>query len=130
MTTAMKTQQQHQKFALRDEIRLAGLVDQLGDIAHRLVHGQILESRVDRQAEEQTEDANENAPEEKLVAVDAAGELNGGKIGKLEAGLAARFAFRLGRQRARGGDKSRGAEGREFAECSEDCRTTVGPGVV
>jgi hypothetical protein len=64
------------------------------------------------------------------MAVDAAGELNGGKIGELEAGFAARFAFGLGSQRAGGGDECRRAKARELAESVEDCRTTVGPGVV
>ena len=71
MTTAMNTPEQQQEFALREEIGLAGLVDQLGNFAHRAVHRQILQARVDDHAEDQAEDAKQNAQEQEFVAVDA-----------------------------------------------------------
>ena len=45
--------EQQDELALGDEVGLAGLVDQLGDLLHRLVHGQVLELLVDDQAEGQ-----------------------------------------------------------------------------
>ena len=49
------------ELALGDQVRLAGLVDQLGDLPHRLVHGQVLELAVDDEAEDQPEDADDEA---------------------------------------------------------------------
>src|SRR5262249_49180611 len=100
-----------------------------GNVPHRLVDGKVFETRVDDEPEEQAEDADEDAPQQERVAVYAAGELNRGKIGQLQAGLAARFACGLGGQSPSGGDQRRGAEGCELAESMKDCRTTVGPGV-
>ena len=40
----------------------------------------------------QSEDADQNAPEEQFVAVDAAEEMHGGEIGQLQIGFAAGFA--------------------------------------
>src|SRR5208282_1363209 len=54
---------QKKEFALRDEIGFAGLVNELGDLAHGAVHGQVLEASEDGQAEEQAEDTDENAEE-------------------------------------------------------------------
>ncbi len=62
------------ELALRDQIRLAGLVDQLGDLAHRLVHGHVLELRVDHDAEDQAERADDQAAHEQRVPVHAAEE--------------------------------------------------------
>src|SRR5215471_3239292 len=108
--------EQHQELALRQQIGLAGFVDELGNVAHRFVYGKIFETRVDDEPEEQAEDADKNAPEEELVAVHAPDELNRGKIGQLQAGFAARFAFGLGGQSPSSGDQCRGAEGCELAE--------------
>jgi hypothetical protein len=46
------------KFALRDQIGFAGFVDKLGNFAHRVMYGQIFQARVNRQAKEQTENAD------------------------------------------------------------------------
>src|SRR5262249_6026917 len=81
--------EQHEEFALRKKVSLAGFVDKLGDFAHGAMDGKIFEARVDHEAEEQAEDADKNAPKEKTVAVDAAGELDGGEIGEFQAGFAA-----------------------------------------
>ena len=55
--------QQEEEFALRDEVRLAGFVDQLGNFAHGAVHRQVLQAHVNRQAEDQSEDAKQDAPD-------------------------------------------------------------------
>ena len=59
----------------------------------------IFKTRVNREAEEQAENADQNAPQEKFVAINtsagAAEEMNRGKVGKFEASFAARFAFEL-----------------------------------
>ena len=43
------------ELALRDQVGLAGLVNQLGDLAHRAVHRQVLQLVEDDQAEEDAE---------------------------------------------------------------------------
>ena len=50
--------EQENELALRHQIRLAGLVDQFRDFAHRRVHRQIFRLREHHQAEEQPEDAD------------------------------------------------------------------------
>ena len=86
--------EQQQKFALRDEIRLASLVDQLGNFTHRAVHRQVFQPRVDGQSEKQAEDAEDDANREQLVAVNAE-ELNLRKIRQLQIGFAAGLRSRL-----------------------------------
>ncbi len=49
------------------EVGLAGLVDQLGDLAHRPVDRQVLELHVDHQAEEQAEHADDEAAQEQVA---------------------------------------------------------------
>ena len=63
--------QKDEEFALREEVGLAGLVDQLGNVAHGLVYGHAFEAAVDGQAEDQAEDAEDDAEEKQLVAVDS-----------------------------------------------------------
>src|SRR5690348_17623469 len=41
---------QEDELALRGQVGLAGLEDQLGDVAHRAVHGHVLELVVDRKS--------------------------------------------------------------------------------
>ncbi len=50
-----------QKLDLRNQIRFAGLVDQLGDLEHRFVYRQILELVIDDEAEQQTERDDDQA---------------------------------------------------------------------
>ena len=71
ITMAMNTHRKHQEFALRDQIGLAGFVDQLGDFPHRAVHRQILQLHENGHAKQQTEDADENAEQQQCVAVNA-----------------------------------------------------------
>ncbi len=82
--------EQHQELALGEEVGFAGFVDELGNVEHRAMHGQIFQSAVDDQAESQAENAEENAEEQQFVAVDAE-KRNGGEIRKLEGGFAAGF---------------------------------------
>ena len=56
--------EQQDEFALRLQIGLAGLVDQLRDLAHRAVHFELLELDVHDEAEEQAEDADDESVEE------------------------------------------------------------------
>ena len=63
--------EQHEELALREEVGFAGFVDEFGDVAHRAMHGQIFEAAIDDQAESKSEDAEEDAEQEQLVAVDA-----------------------------------------------------------
>ena len=88
MIAPMKSSRTQDELALRDQVRLAGLVDQLGDLEHRLVHGQVLQLPVDHQAEEQAEHADDEAAHEQRAAVHAQ-ELDRGEIGEDEARLAA-----------------------------------------
>ena len=63
--------QQQQEFALRHQVGLAGFIDQFGDLPHGAVHRQVLQPRVDDQAEEQAEDAEGNAGGQQPVPVHA-----------------------------------------------------------
>ena len=50
-----------EKLALCDQIRLAGLINQFGDFAHRAVHRKVLELKVDRESEQQAEDTEDES---------------------------------------------------------------------
>ena len=52
------------ELALRDQIRLAGLVNQLGDLAHRFVDGHALELPVEHEAEQKSERADDESAHE------------------------------------------------------------------
>ena len=49
------------ELALVLQIRLARLVDQLRDLAHRRVHRQVLETAIDHHSEQKTEHADDQA---------------------------------------------------------------------
>ena len=53
----------HEETALRDKIGLAGLVDKLGDIAHRLMHRHVLQLAVNQEPEHKSERRDEHAAE-------------------------------------------------------------------
>src|SRR5207249_935738 len=53
-----KHPQDHQEFSLGEEVGLAGLIDQLGNVEHRFVDGQVLQVGIDRQPETQAKDAD------------------------------------------------------------------------
>ena len=71
------------------------------DLAHRLVHRQVLELRVDHQAEDQAEHADAQAAEEQRAAVGAAQErdASGGRAGPGSTRRRARAARRAERSR-------------------------------
>ena len=87
--------QEQDELALGDEIRLAGLVDQLGDLEHGLVHGQVLQLGVDDEAEEQAEDADAQAALQQRPAAHAQ-ELGLREVRDLDIGLAAAVGRRGG----------------------------------
>src|SRR5581483_1693485 len=53
--------QEDEKLSLRDQIRLAGLVNEFRDLPHGAVDGQVLQLGVDNQTKKQAEDAEENS---------------------------------------------------------------------
>jgi hypothetical protein len=60
-----------EELALLDEVGLAGLVDQLGDLTHRLVDRHLPDLGVRDEPEEEPERADREAEEEELVPVQA-----------------------------------------------------------
>ncbi len=89
-----KDPQQHQELALRDEVGLAGFVDQFGDFAHGAMHGQVLEAHVDGHAEAEAEQAKQDSDQQQLVAVDRIiQKADGRKVRQLEGGLTAAGLF-------------------------------------
>ena len=114
--------EQEQEFALRDQVGLAGFVDQLGHFAHGAVNRQILQAHVDRHAESQAENAEENAPEQQLVAVDLGAEkIHLRKIGQLEVGFAA-GGFLRGAGERRGAHQSESDSAERRKDPSETAR--------
>src|ERR1019366_4563519 len=63
--------QQHQEFALGDEVGLTGFVNQFRDFAHGAVHGQVLQAHEDDHAEAEAEDAEQQPDHEQAMAVHA-----------------------------------------------------------
>src|SRR5262245_53243603 len=78
-----------QELALLHEVRLARLVDELGDLAHRRVDRQIAELVVDHQAEEQSERRDRQTGKEQRVSVDASEKGHSAKVGKNQVRFAA-----------------------------------------
>jgi hypothetical protein len=109
------------------KVGLASLVDQLGNIPHGFVYGKIFEAAVNHQAEDQAKDAEENAEEQEFVAIDTE-ELHPAQIGKLQAGLAARF-FRGLSEAGRGREqRNDGSGGAEFCKSTSQCPGRSKPG--
>jgi hypothetical protein len=105
--------EQHQELALREQIGLTGLVDELRHLAHRLVHRESLELAVDHQAEEQPERADHEPREQERMTRDPRREeLYRVEVGNLETSFAAAVVRRfLGgrgdREQARQREKDR-----------------------
>ena len=94
--------EQQQELALGDEVRLASLVDQLGNFEHRAVHWQVLEAHENSEPEDQSQYAEQEAEHQELMAVDAE-EIHFREVRKAQVGLAAggfRGRLRLGGSRA------------------------------
>jgi hypothetical protein len=83
-----------EELALGDEVGLAGLVDELGDLEHRPVHRQLLEMRRDEEAEDQAGEGDRDSDQQEVAALHAQ-EGDRSEIGQDQAGLAA--AGRAGR---------------------------------
>ena len=64
------TEQQQQELALLDQIRFAGLEDDLGHVEHGLVRGQLANLRPQRQADPQRAADDERSPEEQPPPAD------------------------------------------------------------
>ena len=84
-----------EELALLQEVGLAGLVDQLRDLGHRLVDRQPPDLVVDEVAEEQAAHRDQQAQHQQRPAVDAH-ELRLGQVRQHETGLAAVMDLRLG----------------------------------
>ncbi len=99
------------ELALRDQVGLAGLVNELRDFPHRRVNGQVLELPEDDHSEREAEHADDEARLQQRATVDAL-ELDAPEIGKDEVCLAARVPRRRlrdlrvsGCRRLRGGQR-------------------------
>ena len=86
------------ELALRHQIRLARLVDQLRDLPHGRVHGQVLDAPEDDEPEDQPQDAHDQPAEEERPPVHAH-ERDRPDIGHAQAGLAPAGVRRGGRRR-------------------------------
>ncbi|MPM14466.1 hypothetical protein SDC9_60829 [bioreactor metagenome] len=73
--------QDEQEPALGLQVRLAGGVDELGDLAHRAVHRQLAQLGVRHHTEQETKQAHHQTDREQHLAVDAAQEVDLGQVG-------------------------------------------------
>ncbi len=106
--------QDQQKLALGDQVGLARLIDQLGDLEHRLVHRQPFELAVRREAEGQAEGADQQAHEQQRAARNPAQERRQAQIGQPQRRLAAlgMLGQEGGGQQGHGGERRE--DGRQF----------------
>ena len=75
------------KFSLGDEISFTGFVNEFGDIVHRFMHLHLFNLEELGEAEENPEEADQQSPKKKAVAVGIK-EGDGGQIGDDKVGLA------------------------------------------
>ncbi len=61
--------EQHQELALRDQVGLAGFVNQFRNFAHGAVHRKVLQPHEDHHAETEAKHAEQQSDEQKLVAI-------------------------------------------------------------
>ena len=87
--------EQCDELALGHQIGLAGLVDQLGDVAHRLMNRHILQLPIDHQAEEQAAGAEEQSDHQQGMTVNAE-KAHARQIRQRQAGFAAGGFLRAG----------------------------------
>ena len=78
--------EQDQELALLQQVGLAGLPDELGDLPHRAVDRQIAQSEEDDETEDQAERADDESVGKQVAAGDAV-ELDRVQVGQDEAGL-------------------------------------------
>ena len=108
--------QQHQEFALRNQVGFAGLVNQVGDFQHRAVYRQIFQPRINRQAKNEPENAENNPEKQQLVSIDSVQESHRRQVRQLQIRFAAhrRFRSRLLRQCRHAAQQHRRRAGREL----------------
>ena len=82
--------EQQDELPLRDQIRLARFVNELGHLEHRRMHRQVLELREDGQAEQQAQRADDQAAHQQRAPVDAA-EVDRRQVRQHQVRFAARF---------------------------------------
>ena len=100
MMTAMKHLEQNQELALREQVRLAGFVDQLGNFAHASMHRHVAQANENDEAEDHAQRADQQAAQQQIVAVDAAQKVGDAQIGQVEIGLSAALFLRQRRNGA------------------------------
>src|SRR5450432_1828231 len=83
--------EQEDELALRDEVRLAGLVDELRDLEHGLVDRHAAQLPKDYEAEDEAEQAHDEAAREQRAARQAAQEAHLAEVRQDQARLAAPF---------------------------------------
>jgi len=81
--------EQDEELALRGEVSLAGLVDQLGDFPHGGMHRHVAQPHENDEPENQAEGADDEATQQQVVTADAVEEGSYAEIGQLEVGFAA-----------------------------------------
>jgi hypothetical protein len=106
----------HQELALLDQVRLAGLVDQLRDLEHRRMHGHVLEGRVHHQPEAQAQRRDDQADHQQRAAVGPVEEIDRAEVGKLQVGLASLDGERRNRSQDRNRQHDDGNEGHQPSE--------------
>src|SRR5256885_11814901 len=121
--------EEQDELALGDQVRLAGLVDELGDLSHRLVHGKVLELAEDHQPEDEAEHADAEPEREQRAAADAA-DVHLAEVGNLETGLAAPVLGgprgRLGEDRRRRDDRGQGEDEKRGKDLAIHARESPG----
>src|SRR5439155_357844 len=121
--------EEQDELALGDQVRLAGLVDELGDLSHRLVHGKVLELAEDHQPEDEAEHADAEPEREQRAAADAA-DVHLAEVGNLETGLAAPVLGgprgRLGENRRRRDDRGQGEDEKRGKDLAIHARESPG----
>ena len=85
--------EQKNELALRHQIRFARLIDQFGDFAHRAMNRQVLQLHIDRQAEQQAADAEQQSDHQKGMSVHAE-KIHGRQIRQHQVGFASAPVFR------------------------------------
>src|ERR1700757_1519149 len=92
--------QNDKELYLRDQVCLAGLVDQFRDLEHRLVYREVFQLVVNDNAEHETERNNNKAVDQEVMAVDCtAKEGSLAEIWDDEVGFASRLRRRSLRKR-------------------------------
>jgi hypothetical protein len=117
----------NQELALLRQVGLAGLVDQLGDLPHRLMHREALDAGVSGEAEQPGGRADDEAEEEQRVPVQPPEEGHGMQVGQDEAGFSSPVVGFALRRRRRGHHGQRHGEKYRQKPCREQTPSTELP---